>query len=126
MTRRLSLITPNSLVANQQQHVVISISKGDVISSKIEVILRISMIHGIPRQHEEPIILDNDISYIQLDVTPESYRKLRLITCVFQEDASSAELLNSGGLYTDIEVVAEPVLQSKWIAYSSDINLLSI
>jgi DNA-binding MarR family transcriptional regulator len=110
--RRLVLVTPSALAAEQPTRVVIGFDDPDDedrLSMPCGVLLRLNMVHGEPaRSLEVPLNLDNSFAQYEFEITAGAFTQARLRAEVFQFKASDEDFEFCGGMYLDLPVHSQP------------------
>jgi predicted transcriptional regulator len=124
--RRLMVGVPQPLVAGQDVNVFVGFNEApdeDVLIKSVELIVRVSMLHGEPASAKEsPFSLDNDAARQVFEVTAGYYKQARVRVQVFQPSKSSEEIESLGGLYVDVDVVPSAA-RSQMTAFGANLHV---
>jgi predicted transcriptional regulator len=122
-TRRLVLVMPRHLVANQPAHLVVGIAPLPRQSSTAEVVARLSVLNGEPSAPQEAAFeLDGASSAHDFLITPGPFSQARVKVEVFQLGPNPGDITVAGGMYVDVPVSAAAGSSDR-IAYGTDITI---
>jgi predicted transcriptional regulator len=127
VTRRLILLLPRSLYAEQPVPVVVGIGPQPAQTSPAEVVVRLSLINGEPAAPQEAAFQVTQAAVTQdFLVTPGHYNQMRLKVEVYQLGPNPEDIVVAGGMYVDCEVqpAAADVADAERVAYGADVTLL--
>lgn len=125
--RRLVLVVPRVIVADKPSeiHVGFNGDVNQVLSSAVDVVVRVSVINGEPSKPQDLIFqLSNDAAYKSFTAQPGRYTQIRLRIQVFQIGPNEDDINPAGGMYVDVYVAAtEDEADSRLLAYGTDIDI---
>jgi hypothetical protein len=108
--RRLVLALPQMLVAQQANTLQLGLPADPEkrFSLPADIVLRVSGVHADVTEPDNEIVqMGNDIMQQSLTVTPEAYTQARIRVEVFQLSQGGDDLHVCGGMYVDVDVVAD-------------------
>lgn len=121
--RRLVVVVPRLALAQEPARVVVGFTSGTGLSAPVELVTRLSVVHGEPSAPQEATFEVADQA-VKKDFwfTPGRYTQARIRVQVFQLGPNPDDIVVCGGMYADIDVTASPDAASpELIAYGSDI-----
>lgn len=122
-TRRLVLVMPRQLVANQPAHLVVGIAPLPRQATTAEVVARLSVLNGEPSAPQEAAFeLDGASSAHDFLITPGLFSQARVKVEVFQLGPNPDDIAVAGGMYVDVPISAAAG-SSERIAYGTDITI---
>lgn len=127
VSRRMIMVTPQNLVANQPVNIVVGFHQAAATSlmpGMADIVVRVSSENGEPQTPEDAVFsLSNGTAQQAIQVTPAAYNQMRLKFQVFQVGAINPEDIDeAGGMYVDIPVVASG-RTDQMTAYGTDIRI---
>jgi predicted transcriptional regulator len=122
-TRRLVLVMPRQLAANQPAHLVVGIAPLARQSISVEMVARLSVLNGEPSTPQEAAFeLDGGSSMHDFLITPGPFSQARVKVEVFQLGPNPGDIAVAGGMYVDVPISAEAGGGER-IAYGTDITV---
>jgi predicted transcriptional regulator len=122
-TRRLVLVMPRQLAANQPAHLVVGIAPLPSQSTTADVVARLSVLNGEPNAPQEATFeLDGDSSVHDFLITPGPFSKARIKVEVFQLGPNPDDIAVAGGMYVDVPISTEAGSGER-IAYGTNITI---
>lgn len=122
-TRRLVLVMPGVLVANQAARVIVGFHPLAEQKTTAEVVVRVSVINGEPENPQEAIFdLTGAASWQDFLITPGAYSQVRVKAEAYQLGANPGDAAAAGGLYIDADVIARGEAGAL-AAYGADITI---
>jgi predicted transcriptional regulator len=122
-TRRLVLVMPGVLVANQAARVIVGFHPLAEQKTTAEVVVRVSVINGEPENPQEAIFdLTGAASWQDFLITPGAYSRVRVKAEAYQLGANPGDAAAAGGLYVDADVIARGEAGAL-AAYGADITI---
>lgn len=124
--RRLVLVTPGTLTANQPTEVLLGFEEAgdhEVLDAPANVLFRLSVTNGEPRlPRAAAVTLTNRQMQQKFEITPGAYTaaRVRVEVCQYQDDGDEFDLC--GGMYIDLPVSATPS-NAPLAAYGVDVIL---
>ena len=123
ITRRLVMVMPRFLTANQPAHVVVGFDPQDEPMSPLEIVVRLSVLNGEPSQPQEASFqLDSSADRQDFLVTPGPYTQARIMAQVYQLGPNPDDIAVAGGLYVDADVTTSGDPDDR-VAFGADITL---
>lgn len=128
LKRRMVLAVPPALVAGKPTNVVVGFSpasNGQLLPAPADMVVRLSVLNGEPSTPEDLIFaLYNSHTQDTVRVTAGYYTQIRLKMEVFQLGPNPDDISISGGMYVDVDVVADTAPStSTMVAYGVDVDV---
>lgn len=120
-TRRLVLVMPRQLVANQPAHVMVGFHPLSAQKTAAEIVTRLSIINGEPDAPQEATFdLTGAAAKQDFLITPGPYSRARVKVEVFQMGPNPGDIAVAGGLYVDADIAASGN-SGELVAYGADV-----
>lgn len=121
--RRLVLVLPRTLVADEPTRVFVGFDAQPAMSEAADIVVRLSVVHGEPKTpQEQSFELMNHAAHQAFWVTPGRFTQTRIRVQVFQLGPNPDDISISGGLYVDVDVAASADNgDTALVAYGADI-----
>lgn len=125
IARRLVLVIPRTIVAEEPTRVFIGFDGQTDFPEMLDVVTRLSVIHGEPKTPQDQTFqLSDKPAHQALWITMGRYRHARIRLQVFQLGPNPDDIAVCGGLYVDVDVAASADdAEAGLVAYGTDIML---
>ncbi|MBC7811156.1 MAG: MarR family transcriptional regulator [Burkholderiales bacterium] len=112
MQRDLVLALSKTLIAGEQTEIFVGFNPAELgetlpDGAEANIVVRLGVINGQPASQEATFELGNEADYTTFGITAGNFTKLRLRAQVFQLGPNPDDISVSGGMYVDINVVAD-------------------
>jgi len=124
--RHLVVALPRTLVAGKPAAVLVGFSDaapGQSLPEPSDMVLRLSVVNGEPsRPKETSLQLGDEHAHETFEVTAGRYTKARVRVQAFQLGPNPDDIAVAGGLYVDVDVVADATkADDRLTAYGADV-----
>lgn len=115
---------PRHLVSGQSAPLIVGIASDEYqqLQAPADLVLRITGMFAQLTSQDEMLKLDNHSARLALEVMPQNYSQARIKLQVFQLSPDGEDLTSCGGMYVDVDVMAEGT-NGELIAYRTPIQL---
>lgn len=125
VARRLVLVVPSLVVANQSTHAYVGFHPLPGFDETSDVVARLSAVNGtLDSAQEAHFELDDSHAYQSFQVTPGQYERMRVRVEVYQLGPNPDDIVEAGGMYVDLDVTDNPDNgRAPLLAYGADVML---
>lgn len=124
VSRRLSIVVPEPLLANETARIYIGVEAG-VPVGETALVLRLSTIHAEPETQQQTLTVAQGDAYTAFDVTPGEFTEVRLRLEVLQPDDFSGDIYEAGGMYVDVDVTPNGNEAGSLAAFGTDVTVMA-
>ena len=125
LSRRMTLVMPQTLVANQPANVMIGFHEakaGAELSGAAQLVVRLSVVNGQPATPEDTLVLlPNDRAQETILITPGAYQQVRIKVQVLQMEKTGG-MQSVGGMYVDVPVTIGKS-SDQLVAFGADVRI---
>lgn len=120
--RKVYVAAPRTLVAGQPATLQIGFPGDARFTHSVDVVLRMETLNSTLAETEDQVIrLGSSQQVVDTDLTPDWFDQMRFKLQVFQLAADGEDLHTCGGMYVDLNVVAEGE-PGEVVAFSTDLT----
>lgn len=125
--RRLVLIMPQTLIANQPADIVMGFDSAEddqTIDGEVDLVVRLNVVNASPDKPQDTIFQVGNIpTHKTFRITPGSYTQARVRLQVFQVGENPDEIEVAGGMYVDADVTSDTSQTFPQVAFGSNIKI---
>lgn len=125
--RRLVLVMPETLIANQPSDIVIGFDSAEddqTIDGEVDLVVRLNVVNASPDKPQDTIFqVGNTPTHTTFRITPGSYTQVRVRLQVFQVGENPDEIEVAGGMFVDANVIDDSEQTFPQVAFGSNIRI---
>jgi predicted transcriptional regulator len=124
LARRMSVVVPEPLLANEPAKVYVGVA-GGIPNGETALIVRISTINAELDTGQQTVSVAQGDAYTAFEVTPGEFTEVRLRLEVLQPDEFSGDITEAGGMYVDVDVTSNENEAGSLAAFGTDITIMA-